>query len=327
MADLTQDQIAQLMQMYRNGGFSTGANIGGQYLAPIGVQGAGEDNGMNTLQGFTGFDPQTIANQQAQYGRIMPNTQGSIYGVNGGYGGSYKTQDDNPDGIQKAVLAAIIAASAGAASGFTSGTAIPGSTATIGADGLGAAAGGGGLGGGVAAGGAGVLGDTTAMGYDPMFGAATEGMPNTAAMGAAGGGGAGASGYTLGADALPGVSTMSPSTIAGAASPIGMGAGGGGALSSLASTLGVSPSLLTGGISLLGGLLGSKGVQTQQTGTKDIPEWLKPYVGQQLNYASGLLDKQMSPQYQQAADQIRTQSMGLLAPQQQTNFGRFFPGK
>jgi hypothetical protein len=319
--DLTPDQIAQLMQMYRSGGFSQGANIGGQYLAPIGIQGAGEDNGMNTLQGFTGFDPQTIADQQAKYGRIMPNTEGSIYGVNGGYGGSYKTQDDNPDGIQKAVLAAIIAASAGAASGMMGGAAVPGSSATIGAEGLGAAGGAGGGFGGAAAGGAGVLGDTTAMGYDPMF----------ASTGGTGGGAAGASGYTMGADALPGVSTMSPSTVAGAASPIGsMGAAagaGGSTLNQLASGLGISPGLLTGGVSLLGGLLGSKGVQSETSQTKDLPAWLLPYAQKQMGYASGLLDKQMTPQYQQAADQIRTQSMGLLAPQQQTNFARFFPGK
>jgi hypothetical protein len=290
--DLTPDQIAQLMQMYRSGGFSQGANIGGQYLAPVGVQGAGEDNGMNTLQGFTGFDPQMIASQLAQSGRIMPNTEGSIYGVNGGYGGSYKTQDDDPDGIQKAVLGAILAASAAGATGM--------------------------FGGGAGAQSAGMSGmDLAADGGANSLSSAAAGMGG-------GGAGAGAAGYTMGADALPGVSTMSPSTVAGAASPIG-----GGGLSSLSSMLpGGMGGLLGPAAALLGAVTGARGQQTQQSSTHDIPEWLKPYVTKQLGYAGGLLDQQMSPGYMAGYDQMRTNAMGLLnQPVAQNGFARFFPGK
>lgn len=69
---------------------------------------------------------------------------------------------------------------------------------------------------------------------------------------------------------------------------------------------------------LLGAAAGSQGVQSNTSQTKDIPDWLKPYVlgsngqGGLLNYTNQLLTQQMQPGAMAGYDDMRTQGMGLL---------------
>jgi hypothetical protein len=82
---------------------------------------------------------------------------------------------------------------------------------------------------------------------------------------------------------------------------------------------------------VLGGLLGSKGQQSEQSSTRDIPAELKPYVygaNGVLPQAQNLFTTQMSPAYQQRWTNLGNQAQGLLAqPMAGNGFNRFFPGK
>jgi hypothetical protein len=95
----------------------------------------------------------------------------------------------------------------------------------------------------------------------------------------------------------------------------GGGSGGGGLLSQIGGALGGggSNNLLGIGATLLGGALGGKGQEQSATQTRDIPEWLKPYVMKGLGYGSSLLDRQMSPESQAQWDTLRNASLGLLS--------------
>lgn len=66
---------------------------------------------------------------------------------------------------------------------------------------------------------------------------------------------------------------------------------------------------------LLGGLLGSQKQTATQTSTKDIPEWLKPYIlgaGGLLDSTQNIMKRQMGPDYLRASADMRRMGSGLL---------------
>jgi hypothetical protein len=152
---------------------------------------------------------------------------------------------------------------------------------------------------------------------------------------ASGGGGVGNAAGFVGEGAMSGVpawdgalstslsGSYGPAGLATAAGETGLGAaattaaansGGGSLLSQLGSALGGGSNNLLGiGATLLGGALGGKGQEQSATQTRDIPEWLKPYVMKGLGYGSSLLDRQMSPESQAQWDTLRNASLGLLS--------------
>lgn len=80
-----------------------------------------------------------------------------------------------------------------------------------------------------------------------------------------------------------------------------------------AATAGAAKNPILGlGMSLLGGALGSQGIDKSVSEEEDIPEWLKPNIMKQLGYAGGLLDKQMAPGYMQGYDQMRSMGANLM---------------
>lgn len=178
-------------------------------------------------------------------------------------------------------------------------------------------------------------GFTGGAGLGGAFGGAAGAGAALGAGGSGGGAGAGAldlgGGLSMGADGsilgetLAGGGTMSGGELA---SLVGAGGGGsssgGGLLSNLLGGGGGSNNLLGLGASLLGGALGGKGQESEQSTTRDIPEWLKPYVLKQLGYAGPLLDKQMAPGYMQGYEDMRTKGMGLLGrPVARNPFGGY----
>lgn len=131
-----------------------------------------------------------------------------------------------------------------------------------------------------------------------------------AAAGAGGGGGGGSL-----------VGDYGAASSAGMAAPAAAGGGGSGLFGT-----GLTGSQLLGGAStLLGGATGAQGQQKTQTETKDIPEWLKPYVNKMLGYSGGLLDKQMAPGYLQGYDDMRRVGQGLLNQPVAGNGTSLFP--
>lgn len=117
---------------------------------------------------------------------------------------------------------------------------------------------------------------------------------------------------------------------AGATPPIAGGGGGGsglGGLGSLGSLGGLAATAL-------GGLAGAQGQQANSTTTRDMPEWLKPYVlgnAQNpgvLSHVQGLLNRQMAPGALAGYDDMQSIGRNLMNRPLQTNgFSRFFPGK
>lgn len=115
----------------------------------------------------------------------------------------------------------------------------------------------------------------------------------------------------FGANSVPGALSLG-----GAALPAAAGAApaGGGLLSGLTGSLPGGLGSLGGLASTaLGGLLGSKGQQSSQSTTRDIPTWLQPYVNENLGFSSGLLRQQMSPQFQQGFINQQNVGQGLLS--------------
>lgn len=69
------------------------------------------------------------------------------------------------------------------------------------------------------------------------------------------------------------------------------------------------------GVSLLGGAAGAKGQKASETQTKDIPEWLKPYItgeGGLLSQTQQQLAASRTPERMAQWDQMRNVGMGLL---------------
>jgi hypothetical protein len=141
--------------------------------------------------------------------------------------------------------------------------------------------------------------------------------------GAAAGGGSAAGG--MGNGAFLGEAPWT-ATAGGGAMPGGFGT----------ATATAGTSLLDGGIksllgpaaTVLGGIAGAQGGDDERSTTKDVPEWLKPYVTKNLEYAGGLLDKQMQPGYLQGYDDMRSRGQSLLnAPMAGNGFSRFFGSK
>jgi hypothetical protein len=172
------------------------------------------------------------------------------------------------------------------------------------------------------------------FGSNPVMGA------GGAAGGAVGGAAAGAAAPMSAGVAGPGMAGWGADLgMAGTAGTVGLGGvpAGAGAGSVLSGAAGAGSSLLSGiggkellgiGSTLLGGAAGAAGGDEERSTTKDVPEWLKPYVLKNLNYAGGLLDKQMQPGYLQGYDDMRTRGQSLLnAPMAGNGFSKFFPGR
>lgn len=121
----------------------------------------------------------------------------------------------------------------------------------------------------------------------------------TSAMGAGAGGAGGGIGTMAPMELLP--STMGEYALPGAMSA------GGGLLS------GIGGKALGLGATALGGVLGSQGQKAEQSSTRDIPEWLKPYAQKVLGYGGTLLDAQMQPGAMAGFDQMKTQGQSLLS--------------
>ncbi len=197
--------------------------------------------------------------------------------------------------------------------------------------------------GGVAGAGAGglMVGDATmpgllgAGGSEVAYGSLIPGLESYALPAAAGGAAGGAAGASAGAN--PGYSFLGGD----ATMPGALGANGANmstaALPGLESYVtGTTGSLLSGGAksllgpaaTLLGGAAGAAGGDDERSTTKDVPEWLKPYVTKNLEYAGGLLDKQMQPGAMAGYDQMRNVGQGLLnQPMAGNGFSKFFPGR
>lgn len=95
------------------------------------------------------------------------------------------------------------------------------------------------------------------------------------------------------------------------------GAGGAGAAGSAATNLlgGNGSNLLGIGSTLLGAAAGAKGQEQSSSTTRDIPEWLKPYItgqGGLLSQTQQQLTASRSPERMAQWDQIRNTGMGLM---------------
>lgn len=280
--------------------------------------------------GQTGYYSPNGADRYDAYGLNGANAGNYAYGKEGSGGGPIHGYGDSSLGamLKDAApgLLAVLAAGAGAGLMGAGG-------AAEGAAGSGVAGGAGGWLEGSSAGMQGLAGSNAAF-NSAMAGAAGAGGvggagllsgagPSTSTMGAGAAGGLEGSG--AGMSGMAGSSAAFNSALAGGAGLGTLGAAGSG-LSGILGGLGSGSSLLGLGASLLGGALGSKGVQS--TVVKDIPAWLKPYAEKNLGYASGLLDKQMAPGYMQGYDDMRSVGQGLLnQPIAGNGMARFFPGR
>jgi hypothetical protein len=187
--------------------------------------------------------------------------------------------------------------------------AMPFAAAGLGAGAAGAAGAGAGAGAGGMVNGA-FLGEGIASGigaWDGAMAAAGAGAGGAGAAGAAGGGGGIGGGVGNGAFLGEGVASGVPAWDAAATAA---GSGGG-----LLSSLGGAKNLLGIGSTLLGAAAGAKGQDASSTTSKDIPEWLKPYItgqGGLLSQTQQQLTASRSPERMAQWDQMRNVGMGLL---------------
>lgn len=293
---LTPEQIAQLTA---NLGVSApNLSLNGFDINPMVSQGTGMDHaGENTVNGYMATPTGTTVNGQHEtFGAFDPS-------------GKYQGVQQGADHDMSDFWTAVALAAGPVAAGY----AFPGAAAT----GAGSAAAG--------------PGDALwGMGLDSVTGGggALEAMGTGAG---AAGGGATMGGYGAGSSA----GMAAPAGLGAASSGTGIyGAGTAGAGSLLSGITGNS-NLLGTGATLLGGLLGSKGQQSESSSTKTMDPRLAPYVyggdGQTglLQYAQQTLDRQMAPGYLQGYDDMRSVGQGLLnQPIAGNGYGRvgMFPG-
>ena len=349
--NLTPEQLARLAQLRAQAGpGQSEMQMDGRSYIPqfqTTMSGGGENADMNSVfNGWRGydFDEKAIDNQKSR----LNGVQTDYYDPLGQY-----TQSDKLSGLSDhnsamdwgpfamaAIPFALAAAGAAAAGGAgaagaggagagAAGSAVGPGMAGWGADlGISSASGlGGGAASGLGAGAAGVGEAGWGMGLDSMAGiGGGSGAEMLGGAGAATGGGAGAW-TTAAADSQAANAALGLGPVGGATAPaIASGLGGGG--SSLSGLLGSGKDLLGMGSTVLGALSGAQGQESEQSTRRDIPEWLKPYVQKNLNYAGGLLDQQMAPGAMPGWEQMRNKGMGLLStPQVGNGFNRFFPGK
>lgn len=175
------------------------------------------------------------------------------------------------------------------------------------------------VGGGLMMGGPGAFGFGANPGYG-IVGGATEpvsALGGSGAMGAgAAGGGAAGAGGALGTMA-PLEQMAMPASVSEAASLSTMAGGGAGLLGK---GLGI-------GASLLGAAAGAQGQNAEQSSTRDIPEWLKPYAQKVLGYGGSLLDQQMQPGAMAGFDQMKSAGQGLLGQPIAGNGTSLFPAR
>jgi hypothetical protein len=305
--NLTPEQLARLRSVQGNSGYNpnTAFDEGGRTYQSLLSQGTGENGlGNDQLFGYASYDPNHKEPGQDTY---------SSFDAAGAYDGERMFRDDNGMLLPMGILAAL-----------SMGAFLPGMMA------------GGATGGaaGAVAGDAFMPGMLGAGGSEVAFGSVIPGLESFVlpAAGGAAGGAAGASGANpgysfMGGDAtMPGALGANGVNMSTAALPGMSGNLANGAGSSLLS--GGAKSLLGPAATLLGGAAGAQGQENEQSTTRDVPEWLKPYVTKNLEYAGGLLDKQMQPGYLQGYDDMRTRGQSLLnAPMAGNGFPKFFPGR
>lgn len=285
--------LAELQQQQWGLGNNSYA-VGGQIYSPVydnGVQKSGED--------ASGYTP-TLTGYSSMAQGATPGGNYTTYDLkgNGGYshpilnGGSFNMGDFKD--LQQAVATMAVmyglgagmgALGAGSAGGGAAGAGLGAEVDPMMYGGTGASTWGAGSTAG-AVGGAGVTGLPGGTEADLMYGGGADG-------GATLGGGAGAG--TAATSAIPSASGVASSA------------------SSLIPS-GVS-SLLGPAASILGAVAGSQGQKQTTTQTRDIPEWLKPYVtgqGGLLDSTNSLMRQQMGYVPQQA-QQISNTGMGLLS--------------
>jgi hypothetical protein len=300
--NLTPEQLAQLQRL-----FSTPVEMGdSNAYMPENVYFNGRNYDKQD-SGYLGYDLSPTDFSKAQHESLFNGQSYDQYGNDGSYTGSGKftgIADSNKalDFIKGAAIMALpfalpaMGIGAGAAGGA-------GGAAGAGAAGAGAGAGG-------MVNGA-FLGEGALSGIGAWDGAlAAAGGAGAAGAGAAG---AGASGGGYG--------TMAPIEQMAAPSYLSEAA----ALKPIAT--GIGSNLLGIGASALGGILGSQGQKQEQSSTRDIPEWLKPYAQKVLGYGGTLLDAQMQPGAMAGYDQMKSAGQGLLSQPIAGNGTSLFPAR
>lgn len=308
MADNTNPALPYWLQQLQAGNVDTGANIGGkkfqngayfdpatgQFYTPTYSTSSGGAEGGDQARTLAGYS--SSANTPDVKGK-----QNQTYDLSGNPTGSFATYgNSNFDGQDLAGVLSVLGVMAG-------GVGLQGALGGAGATG-GAVAGPGEAGWGMDLGAEGLAGATPTSGIGATL-TGTAGGPLTA-------GGAGS--------ALAGTGALS-SVAAPIAPSIAAPTAGAGLLS------GLSGNALGLGATALGGLLGSQGVKTENSTQNKMDPRMDPYVyGDQgvLQYAQGLLNKQMAPGYMQGYEDMRTQGQGLLnQPIAGNGFSKFFPGR
>jgi hypothetical protein len=295
--NLTPEQMAQLYRLFSTPVESSDPNANSYMPENVYMDGRTYDR---RDAGYMGYDynPTDWTDPRTQESQSLFNGQSfDEYGKDGTFSNSgvfTGIEDRNKYGDMIGALS--ILAMPFAAAGLGAGAA--------GAAGAGAGAGAGGMVNGA------FLGEGIASGigaWDGAMAAAGAGAGGAGAAGAAGGGGGIGGGAGNGAFLGEGVASGVPAWDAAAT---GAGAGGG-----LLSSLGGAKNLLGIGSTLLGAAAGAKGQDASSTQTKDIPEWLKPYItgqGGLLSQTQQQLTASRSPERMAQWDQMRNVGMGLL---------------
>lgn len=148
-----------------------------------------------------------------------------------------------------------------------------------------------------------------------LWGAGAAGLGGAA--GAAGAAGAYGAGSSAGMQGLAGSNAAFNGAMAGGSGLAGVGGAAGGAAGAggLLSSLGSGSNLLGIGSTLLGAAAGAKGQEQSSSTTRDIPEWLKPYITGNnglLSQTQQQLTSSRSPERMAQWDQIRNTGLGLM---------------
>jgi hypothetical protein len=295
--NLTPEQMAQLYRLFSTPVESSDPNANSYMPENVYMDGRTYDR---RDAGYMGYDynPTDWTDPRTQESQSLFNGQSfDEYGKDGTFSNSgvfTGIEDRNKYGDMIGALS--ILAMPFAAAGLGAGAA--------GAAGAGAGAGAGGMVNGA------FLGEGIASGigaWDGAMAAAGAGAGGAGAAGAAGGGGGIGGGVGNGAFLGEGVASGVPAWDAAATAA---GSGGG-----LLSSLGGAKNLLGIGSTLLGAAAGAKGQDASSTTSKDIPEWLKPYITGNnglLSQTQQQLTASRSPERMAQWDQMRNVGMGLL---------------
>jgi hypothetical protein len=293
---LSPEQMAQLNNQFA-GTYGT-LNRDGFDFAPAVEYGQGESGaGNNTIHGYSAIPQGTtwdLQDGEDFYGGF--DKSGKFEGARQPH--AFDMGDATPFLFALAAGAAAMAPAAGAAAGAGgtgagTGAAVAGDAFLPGALGAG-------------------YEGATLTGLDAYLAGGAGGAAGGASSAAGAGGGAG-NGFAFNAavDSQAANAALGLGPVSGATAPAVVSGAGGGGGGSLLSGMGAKD--LLGIATTVGGAIsGAKGQESEQTSTRDIPEWLKPYATKVLGYGSNLLDAQMTPEAQQGYTDMRTRGQSLL---------------